>query len=234
MVAFPFFLILMVIFALLVRLGGLSLGRGRLKVVLMAYALVLAASLAVLYMLPPDRFDRRTRLSSNEFNRIMDLGSRAYTAAAEGRLDEMPEVLGLRKWEFELDGETLALSTTGERAFHLMVVAERKKEADGLVEVTYHATPTLLDGIDVTGDLKPPDVEMKNGVLRISMPGDYQVEIGQFIREFIISPLLDNENREEGFPRTVIGAQILRVKVPANARVEPGKAVIDFIDRTGE
>lgn len=233
MMTFPFLVILMVLFALLLRLGSFYLGWGRLKTVLSVYALALAVSYAVLFILPADRLDSRAKLSPDEMIRVMELGHQAYEAAAEGRLDELPGVLSLRKWEFEFSGETLTLVTTGEQALHLVVVAERKEKADGIVEVTCRATPTLVNRIDVTGDIKLPEVELENQFLLLTMPGEYRVEIGEFNREFILAPLLGGSD-EEGFFHTVIGTQILHLKVPANVRVEPGKAEVQFIDRTGE
>lgn len=128
-----------------------------------------------------------------------------------------------KEWEFELTGKELMIQSNPNDTVELEIIIEKKKEADGRVEVASYNTPTMVENLDLSQFISSTDVVFQNrNTLEIIDPYD-EINVVKFSKEFIFNQFSkDNDNDEDRFSdyRTDLGERLLYIRIPKDVTVD--------------
>lgn len=230
---FPFFILIIFIFAFFVKDGGRFITQQKLKWLLGGYVMILLASLLVLQVLPEERFSQVDEVNNETLRKAQEASQGFFEMVMAGKPEQVDGIEILRQWDFEFQGKQLSIGTDDYAA--VMVFVERKKENDGKIEATHYVTKTILDKVDVTAGIKSPTLSLKGNRLMKTEPEEYKIEIARFKREFLTEQFLKDSEQQETpakhYLNHAFGANILYVRIPRDVEVL-SKAGVILIDES--
>jgi hypothetical protein len=218
-----------VLFALFIKNTGRYVHQKR--SVWIVYFIILLSSLLVLQVLPKENLLNKNTVSEKKLEQAQDASMNLYDAALDGKLEETDGVYKSEQWQFDFSGNSLRIA--GDDYLNTMIIAETKDIHDGEIEVFYYVTATILERIDVTGEITTPEVTLDGNRLLINQPEQYTVEFAQFKKEFVMTQFLRESVEQDGqiFRETVFGSQLLYLRVPKGVQIEDTKHGIQFVTK---
>ena len=94
-----------------------------------------------------------------------------YSAAKEGRLDQIESAYKNKEWSFEYTEEWLKIETVDRENFDVQIVVKNKDIDDNIIEATSYIGRSIVNGIEYTDKVKPPEVILEGNQLKIIKPG---------------------------------------------------------------
>lgn len=196
------------------------------KNLLLLYSAVLTLSFITVYALPLPGYG-----NADEPNQaIIQAEETLYKLpqiAKEGKLDSTPGVYKLSSMDFNLQGNELTLSPDPYGSYH-EVFLEKKEAADGLITVSSYTTTTIIQGIDITPQIRPPIIRLSGNRLELSSPENYTLAYTSFKPDFTAEqfsgPIPENWHITD--PKTTLGREIIYLQIPSNMTVVPNQTTI--------
>lgn len=222
---FVIIIFLVVLFLSFIRNVGRIIPRRNLPWILGGYLIILLAAVLFLPMLPKENFP--TAVSEEVRTQAQRGHVDLQQAALAGRPEQIDGAAKLKQWDFAFSGNQLQV-TGADNSSGVMIIADQKDTNDGKIEVISYATKTILEGIDVTKDIKLPKVSLEGNILEITMPEQYRVEIAKFSKDFVMTQLT-RAGKEQG-TQNIIGAQVLYLRIPQKVQIGANKLGILFAD----
>ncbi|OEF96613.1 hypothetical protein [Desulfuribacillus alkaliarsenatis] len=233
----PIFLIVIFIAALfLIRFSVNNMGGfnfERVRWLLAGYTVLLLIAIAIFYMLPKDQFIQQDIISGSELASEEYYSHNFYEIAKQGKLEESEGIIRNGQWSFDYNDDLLRITDSQGMPANVWIMAERSEDLEGEIQIYSYTTRTILRGIDLTEDIKAPNVRIEGNRLIIQEALPYELYFANFKQEYVIgqfltsSPLVDTNYNAN---RAIFGSRMLLVKVPANLEVEHGEYGIEFIN----
>ncbi len=225
---------LIIFFLLLVLVGlityikrkGEKVYHKKLRWILVGYIAILLVSFIFVHMLPKDDFLGgeivwQNGLSVNDQEREFQ---EFYDAAREGRLDQLESAYMQGQWNFEYNGEQLEIVAVDKEEPNAWVIVKNKNIDDGLIEVTGYTGRSIINGIDYTDKIKPPEVVLEGNQLKIANPEITEIELARFDREFTIKQFLPGGRSNNAYRSSGVyihgGSPVLYIQIPKNVQVD--------------
>lgn len=150
------------------------------------YASILLIALIVYYLLPTQPVE-----GNNNLYDMQALHQEIYTAASEGKIDQINEKYKNRKLEFAIPGEQLTITPT-DPYYDITIFAERKDTNDGKIEVMSITTPLIIEGIDYTNTIKTLGISLDGDRLTLIYPEPTEIKLAVDSKEFTISQFTED------------------------------------------
>lgn len=212
----PIFIGLVLLFGSFLKNSGRYLHQRKFKWILAGYFLILLASAVMLPLLPQEGFADQNIVGEDTLQQQRKASRQLFNFAQMGMPDSVEGVMVPEKWAFEYGGEILTITTRGN--FYNPIIVERKDQNDGLVEVSYYTTRTIMNRIDVTDLIVPPQITLQQDRLIMEHPKQDAFKLAGFRREFIIAYLTDKPAapllmQPDSSPAPM-GHQIIYLRIP--------------------
>ncbi|MGF7185407.1 hypothetical protein GGQ84_001494 [Desulfitispora alkaliphila] len=221
---FSSLLIIMLFIGLIVFIKRMSEkpSHKKLKWILGAYVAILIFSFIFIHTLSEEDFIGGEAGAQNGILVTDQERQNFYDAAMEGRLDELKKVPMTGQWSFEYTEDQLEIVSPGGDYTRIWVVVERKDVDDDKIKAASFTGRNIINGIDLTDKIKPPEVKVEGNQLKVIMPEEVRIELGRFDRDFTVKQFFPNgnNNRNRREMSSVGGPQVLYIQVPKGVQID--------------
>lgn len=176
------------------------------KMVLIAYCILLIAAGAGLYLIPREGF--MPGASEDDFQNALVLEDVMRNQIENMSEEELDKLYRISRWSFNYTGKSLAVQNPENEP----VVFLRKDIDDGKVEVMRYLSPKVLEGVDFSSVIKPPHIDLSGSTLyvrHIKQKHTYT----RFTKDFTMSQFYQADARATDY-RLLRGHALIYVKVP--------------------
>lgn len=218
--SFVVFFLLLVGLIIFIRYMGRKVHYKKIKWILGGYIAILLISIIVVHMLPGDDFLEEVVGQNGEW--VIDQEYQDfYNAVEEGRLDQIESMHKNKKWNFEYAGEQLEIVAMDGENFGIRIIVKNKDIDDGIIEVAGYTGRSIINGIDCTDKIKPPEIILEGDQLKIIEPERQEIELAGFDRDFTIKQFLPGGYNYRGSLNiSHMGPPVLYIRVPKNIQVK--------------
>lgn len=138
-----------------------------------------------------------------------------YSRAEHGQLDQLEGALMQESWEFDVEGGPLEVIVRGNDG-NLLITAMPNMQQEKLT-ATYFTTRMMLDSVDFTSEIKPPQVSLKDNQLIIQMPAKQHIRLAALTREFPINQFSSSDS----FDRSAMSPphKVLQLNLPMEVKL---------------
>ncbi len=217
-----FFLLLIGLIIFIKYISG-KMHYKKLKWILGGYIAILFISFIVVHMLPKGNFLNEKAMEQNGEREISWGYQDFYSAAEEGRLDQIESAHKNKEWSFEYIGEQLEIVIVDRENFNIRVIVKNKDIYDNMIEAASYTGRSIMNGIEYTDKVKPPEVTLEGNQLKIAKPESSMIELARFDRDLTVKQFFpggDNNNYMGSVNISHIGPPVLYIQVPKNVQVE--------------
>lgn len=182
---------------------------------LMLYIIVLLISMVFVLIIPVEQ-ER-----AFEAENLPNLHAMAY----EGKLNDRAKDFLVYQKEIPFEDNQLNIRSalSGYNVFDIYVLVEEKDVEDSLVEAFLYQTPTVFDGIDVTKEIEPYQIELTSNALSITAQ-DNHLSYAIFKTEFPFSQF--EENRVPMFEEELIaGEHLVFLRIPQSIQIHEDEQI---------
>lgn len=212
---------------ILMRYIGRKMHYKKLRWIFGGYIAILLVSLAVINILPEGDFLKEETAKQNDQWMTDREYQDFYNAAGEGRLDQIKSAHKNKEWSFEYTGEQLNIVTVTEQRenFDIRVVVKNKDIDDNIIEAASYVGKSIMNGIEYTDKIKPPEVVLEGNQLNIIKPGRLEIKLAGFYRDLTIRQFFpgsrDNNSLRGSVnvSRTAPPPPVLYIQVPKDVKV---------------
>ncbi len=152
-----------------------------------------------------------------------------FDAANKGKIDESPEGVLKKEWEFPLKDTDLRISiedgTFGKFQGEPFILAERTNKGT-VLKVEHYVTRTILNGIDVTGKMPSPDLHLEGDSLYLKSPDPVEMNFSFYTNGFTTRQF-NGEKVWDGEHENLIGNDILYLRIPEGVDIT---GPVEFIE----
>ena len=217
-----FFLLLVGVIVLLIRLCG-KVYYKKTQWILGGYIAILLVSFIFVHMLPKDGFLEEELVKQNDPWITGQEYQEFHNAAEEGRLDQVENAYKNREWSFEYTGEQLEI-VPADKGFNIRVIVKNKDIDDGIIDAASFTGRSIINGIDYTDKIKPPEVTLEGSQLKITKSESLRIELARFDRDFTVKQFLPggriNNNHRSSMSISHGGTPVLYIQVPRSVQVD--------------
>lgn len=217
-----FFLLLISLIIFIKYISG-KMHHKKLKWILGGYIAILLISFIVVHVLPKGDFLNEKAVEQNGEREIDREYQDFYSAAEEGRLDQIESAHKNKEWNFEYIEEQLEIVIVDRENFNIRVIVKNKDIYDNMIEVASYTGRSIMNGIEYTDKVKPPEVTLEGNRLKIANPESLKIELARFDRDLTAKqffPEGDNNNYMGSVNIFHVGPPVLYIQVPKNVQVE--------------
>lgn len=216
-----FFLVLTGLIAGFLKNLGCNAPINRVQLLISIYFGILLVSLAVFFMIPNRNFvDLPGSVDPNALQKAEQASLELYSAASQGRLNQLDGVYVKEKWRFDFNGDTLEVVKLDGEYVNTMIVAKKKEISDGKIQITSYMTRIILEGLDFTEKINAPRVEMEGNKLKISDPVRFEIDLYRYDDASITQFRGKRKARNSQGFQNVIGQQLLYLEVPRHVNLD--------------
>lgn len=177
---------------------------------LAGYTFVILCSIIVYTLLPVENLPAESELTGEDARADI-----MHKVAYRGLPIEDFEQYKIEEWEFEIpENERVNLSVDSSE-FYFPVMIEKVNDATNISAALYYAEP----GFDFGSKLNSTTsvgIRSENGELIITPPGTQYFHYAQFSKEFPLTQLSGNRDKEHIGSSFYTGEYVLYLKIPAN------------------
>ena len=217
-----FFLLLVGLIVLIKRLCG-KVYYKKTQWILSGYIAILLVSFVFVHMLSKDEFLQGEIAGQNDTGVTGQEYQEFHNAAEEGRLDQVENAYKNKEWSFEYTGEQLEI-VPADKGFNIRVIVKNKDIDDGIIDAASFTGRSIINGIDYTDKIKPPEVTLEGSQLKITKSESLRIELARFDRDFTVKQFLPggriNNNHRSSMSISHGGAPVLYIQVPKSVRVD--------------
>jgi len=136
-----------------------------------------------------------------------------YNSALEGKIDKTGKKYLTKRWSFEYQDRKLNIAVENHESFNTGIVVERKNTNDNKIEAVYYKSRSSINGIEVTGRIKPIDIKLARNTLTITKQSMVKIQFSQFENVFSINQFTGGKMfyHESNFYE---GQSILYLRIP--------------------
>lgn len=217
-----FFLLPVGLIVFIKYMGG-KMHHKKLKWIFGSYIAILLISLVGIHMIPNGNFLKERATEQNGEWMIDREYQDFYSAAKEGRLDQIESAYKNKEWSFEYTEEWLKIETVDRENFDVQIVVKNKDIDDNIIEATSYIGRSIVNGIEYTDKVKPPEVILEGNQLKIIKPGRLEIKLAEFDRDLTIRQFFSgsrSNNSHRGLVNISHTLPVLYIQVPKNVQVE--------------
>lgn len=140
----------------------------------------------------------------------------------DGRFEEQEGYYKNSSQTFQVEGSQLKIKTDGTSEYG-QIFLERKKSADGLIEVSTYVAPhyarsTYSKQIDYTKMVAPPQISLEKEILKIEAPPEQKLVFKEFSATFIVSQFKEGVQNNYG-GMMAFGEKGILIRVPSDLEI---------------
>lgn len=176
------------------------------------YALALLVSMGLVLAIP---YENDVGENTVDTNNIPNL----HTLANDKWDNDLVKsyIADQKRFQYEDDILDIHQVMLGSSWFSIYVLVEEKDEADSTIEATVYQTPSIFDGVDITHDIDPLQMELQASRLTITAE-DNELTYAYFKSEFPFSRF--EKNRQPMFEEEMIKSkQVVYLRIPKNLQI---------------
>lgn len=174
------------------------------------YLVVLLISVGLFFLIPDEGKISEPKVNHN-FHYM-------YDKVMDGHVSAIDQDRITKQWHFDYDGDELMMKAANNDMNGISIFVEKKKENDGKIDVLFYQTPTYVEGIDVTDQVKPPLVDLSSGALSVAKPRLQELKFTSFKQEFSISQFTGEDWFRMG-DTFIRGDHLLYIRVPNDLKI---------------
>lgn len=213
----------------------------KVKVIFLTYVGILLISTIVYTVLPKEYYSLEIDGNNYEIDkRELEMGSIVkdepdiYDAVMRDALDETEGIMKKETWEFPYDGNMLIV--TENENFGTTIFLEEKETTDDQIEVAYYMTKPTVDGIDLSEQIKIPQIRLIEEQLQIYHPKRLEIKFHRFEKEAVIGQFFGEPWYDHfGYYNVITtGQHMLYVKVPKSLKIKDDNVYIVYVSELRE
>lgn len=189
----------------------------RSKLFMLTYVGILLLGLPVSYFISPNQAREDSSQLISQAEEATDAFHRAIYY--EERLPEAEHISELQHWTVPYEGTGLTISSHGQA--DALVLVGRQQHSGEDIRITYYTTPYVIDQIDYTHLISPPDVFLANNDLYISpSSASLDLKFVGFRKDFYIAHFTGDERNIGHGHVHIRGNGFFYVEVPPELEIE--------------
>lgn len=182
----------------------------KIRVMFGAYFVVLLISVVLVYLIPNE--------AEPEVNEPTANRSILHNKVLNGNASIIDRDRIAKQWHFDYEEAELMMKAINNDVHGLSIYIGKKKENDGMIDVLLYQTPTYVQGIDVTDQVKAPLIDLSSGTLGIGKPEQQQLTFTSFSQAFPLSQFTGEDWIGMG-GRSTRGEHLLYIRVPRDLNI---------------
>ncbi|TMU83593.1 hypothetical protein FGG79_19405 [Bacillus sp. BHET2] len=190
------------------------------------YFSLLLFSVVLYYFLPADHSIDGVDVSIQDES---DAEMSFFDAANKGKIDQSPEGVLKKEWEFPLKDTDMRISiesgTFGKFHGEPFILAERTKKGT-VLKVEHYVTRTILSGLDVTGKMPSPELELEGDSLYLKSPDPVEMNFSFYTNGFTTRQFKGEKVWDSEY-ENLIGSDILYLRIPEGVDIT---GPVEFIE----
>lgn len=223
-ISFTFLVGVVAVVAKLNPLTKMKVPHNAIRVIVLAYMLVLILSLPLVYVLKTDDFNKQFKQSDADQNQIALIQSNFYDSINSGNITNI-EKYKVNSFRFTDIVDELRFDVATSSGL-IPTWVQKKPINDGIIEVSTYKTPYVVGGLDITSQLPPLEIFIYKGVLKVESK---RIDLNTYRFNTNFPTTQFHKNSTEFNNQSYYGVQGVYVSIPKDMVVDIEKANVSFI-----
>lgn len=142
-----------------------------------------------------------------------------YDVASKGEIEKIDPSFLVKKWKFAYHGQRLLIGGTDSSELNTNIIVERKNTNDGEIEALNYHTRLRMDNLDLTKYVKPLQLELADGQLRLMKPQQSEIKFSELSNVFSVNQFTGVKSFSHGFGISG-GLSILYLRIPKDLQLD--------------